>query len=146
AEDYATDIFKKSGVEIFWRDMGNATEPDVPVPSIVELRIVIRAHAIRPIIQSQDTMGIKLSDVRADVIYDRVQSFASTVASTATFPPLSEPTVLGHVIAHEVGHLMRLSHSSAGIMRARWDAYDFRRPGGVELLFTDEESQWLRAE
>ena len=99
AEDYATEIFRKSGVEILLRDMENSTYPNVPLPGIVELRIVIRAHAIQPFIQSQETMAIKLNDVRADIIYDRVRSFASKVSSKAAFPPLIEPIVLGHVIA-----------------------------------------------
>ena len=107
---------------------------------------MIRAHALKPLIQKQETMGIQLNDVRADIIYDQVRSFASTVSSTAAFPPLVEPIVLGHVIAHEVGHLMRLPHSNTGIMRARWDASDFRLHGAVELHFTEEESQRLRAE
>src|SRR5262249_30063747 len=124
----------------------NSTDPNVRLPGIVELRIVIRAHPLQPLVQSLDTMGIKLNDVRADIIYDRVRSFAATVSSKAAFPPLVEPIVLGHVIAHEVGHLMRLPHSNTGIMRASWDASDFRLHGAVELLFTEEESQRLRAE
>jgi len=146
AQDYATEIFRRSGVEISWRDIGDSLELNAPVPGTVELRIMIRAHALKPLIQKQETMGIQLNDVRADIIYDQVRSFASTVSSTAAFPPLVEPIILGHVIAHEIGHLMRLPHSNAGIMRARWDAFDFRLHGAVELHFTEEESQRLRAE
>ena len=146
AEDYATEIFKNSGVEILWRDAGSTAQPDIPLPATVELMIAIRSHATQPLIRNQDAMGSKISNVLADVFYDRVRSFASTIALTASFPPLAEPAVLGHVIAHELGHVMFLSHSSAGIMRARWNANEFWRPGTVELFFTEEESQRLRAE
>jgi hypothetical protein len=146
AEDYATQIFKHSGAEISWRNTGSSTETDIPVPPVVEVIIVIRAQATQPLIRNPDPMGTEVSNSLADVFYDRVRSFASTVALTASFPPLAEPAVLGHVIAHELGHLMLLPHSSAGIMRARWNANDFWRPGTIDLFFTEEESQRLRAE
>jgi hypothetical protein len=146
AEDYATDIFKNSGIDILWRQIGTSTESDIRTPAMAEVMIVIRAHPTQPLSRNPDTMGNKRSNVLADVFYDRVQSFASNIALTASFPPLAEPAVLGHVIAHELGHVMFLSHSSVGIMRARWNANHIWRPGTVDLFFTEAESQRLRAE
>jgi len=146
AEDYATDIFRDSGVDISWHNIGSATESDSRTTETVEVMVVIRTHPTRPLMRNADAMGSKISDVMADVFYDRVQSFASTIPLTASFPPLAEPAALGHVIAHELGHLMLLSHSSTGIMRARWNPNHIWRPGTVDLFFTEEQSQRLRAE
>src|SRR5215831_12944272 len=54
-------------------------------------------------------------DTDAGVCFDRVMNLVSEW--TAPLPP-----VLGAIIAHEAGHLLlgENSHSSAGIMRARW--------------------------
>jgi hypothetical protein len=145
AKVYATEIFKNSGVEIVWADGTIPTEPDSGPTAKLELMVVIRAHATQPLIRNQDAMGTTWRDV-ADVFYDRVKSSASTLALAASFFPLAEPAVLGHVIAHELGHLLLLSHSKQGIMRAQWNSNDFWRPGTVELLFTPVESERLRAE
>jgi hypothetical protein len=52
--------------------------------------------------------------------------------------------VLGHVVAHELGHLLlgRGTHSAAGLMRADLDT-NLAVQG--RLLFTDAEARAIRA-
>jgi hypothetical protein len=56
--------------------------------------------------------------------------------------------VLGHVIAHEVGHLLlnQQVHSPHGIMRGEWSFVDFRDMTSGMLLFTPEQAEYLRAD
>lgn len=58
----------------------------------------------------------------------------------------SEGLILGHVIAHEIGHLLLPlgAHSAAGIMSPRIDKGDFRKALGGNLLFSQEQSELMR--
>src|SRR5205085_3700256 len=54
--------------------------------------------------------------------------------------------VLGHVVAHELGHLLLGSnaHSSLGIMRPHWSAEELQSLRMGKLLFTREQSQLMK--
>jgi hypothetical protein len=54
--------------------------------------------------------------------------------------------ILGHVIAHEVAHvLIGPGHSEEGIMRGEWSRYDLERISwGLLLGFTSDQSRQLR--
>ena len=75
------------------------------------------------------------------VFYDRAKEQAEAMRQFL-------PQILGHAIAHEMGHvLLRTSgHSSTGIMRAQWTADDLRRAARGQLLFTLEQSDLIRAD
>jgi hypothetical protein len=49
--------------------------------------------------------------------------------------------VLGHVIAHEVTHILQgvLRHSESGVMKARWSNADYQEMTWKPLRFTDED-------
>jgi hypothetical protein len=77
----------------------------------------------------------------ASMFYDRVKEEAETTRG-------SLPGILGHAMAHELGHLLlRTSgHTPGGIMRARWTPDDLRLVACGRLLFTPEQAQLIRAE
>jgi hypothetical protein len=54
--------------------------------------------------------------------------------------------ILGHAVAHEIGHLVLASdtHSLFGIMKADYDRKDLVILGQGNLFFTAEEGQLLR--
>ena len=49
--------------------------------------------------------------------------------------------VLAHVMVHEVTHILQgiYRHSASGVMKARWDDYDFSRMAWTPLPFTDDD-------
>ena len=55
--------------------------------------------------------------------------------------------ILGHVIAHELGHLLAWeTHSPSGIMRADWNSADLRDAACGQLRFTIQQAEIIRAE
>jgi hypothetical protein len=74
----------------------------------------------------------------ASVFYDRVHSLCQGGRA-----PL--PVLLGRAMAHEIGHLLlgTHSHSSTGIMRARWFGEDLSL-AGAHLMFTAEQSRQIK--
>ena len=58
------------------------------------------------------------------------------------------PEILGHIMAHEVGHVLLSGgrHSVNGIMRARWGSNEWRLMREGKLNFAPEQSRFLRAE
>jgi hypothetical protein len=76
----------------------------------------------------------------SDVFYPSVEKLSSD--STA-----SPSRLLGHVMAHEIGHLLlgTHSHSAFGIMQPHWQGEELRRIGMGDLLFTPDQARKMRA-
>jgi hypothetical protein len=59
--------------------------------------------------------------LRAYIFFDRVVEFDRSKGSGWVYPGI----ILGHAIAHELGHLLGEPHSLEGIMRAVWTRADW---------------------
>ncbi|HEY7617057.1 MAG TPA: hypothetical protein VH744_09660, partial [Terriglobales bacterium] len=57
-------------------------------------------------------------------------------------------TVLGHAVAHEIGHILlhMAEHSHEGIMQTGWGRQAMERMASGRLNFSSEESQTIRGE
>jgi hypothetical protein len=153
AEEEASRILRAAGVELAWLDCpesgGVAKNPACEPPlgaTGIDLRILDPAMAAR-IKPGREQLGFALPSARlgsasdAWVFYHRVEQLAeSKVADRAQ--------ILGHAIAHEVGHLLLGPdrHSSRGIMRANWDRGYLQDAARGQLLFTREQAEFIRAE
>ncbi|MEZ5360760.1 MAG: hypothetical protein R2748_00055 [Bryobacterales bacterium] len=75
----------------------------------------------------------------ADVFLNRVRSHAEGMG-------VSEAVLLGHAIAHEVGHLLlgRNSHSVSGLMAAKWEGAALVMAGHGRLAFLSAEADEVR--
>jgi hypothetical protein len=77
----------------------------------------------------------------ANIFYARVDELAGQGETRVA-------RILGHIIAHEVGHLLLgpNAHSGTGIMRGLWSPDDLKFMNWSYLLFTARQSERIRKE
>ena len=147
AQQSAARIFEPLAVQIVWFDTTSALRRqrafDDPaaqrafVTSLYVVRLVAR-DGDGGMAPSERALGAAAVGTRVAIIpYPRVLELTRNGSVTVGL-------VLGHVIAHELGHLLlqRATHSAAGLMRA---TLDLRLAQQGRLLFTAPEAQAIRA-
>jgi hypothetical protein len=147
AEEEATRIFRKAGIESIWidcRSLNTDTHPDPECqnpagPSHLALRIVPWSS------ESGDAIfGVAFTSAADDGTYADV--FYSSAEKLHQECHAGVPKVLGHVMAHEIGHLLlgMNAHSRMGIMRRDWHGPELQRIGMGRLLFSSEQARSMQ--
>ena len=150
AEDRAGIVLRAAGVHVEWVNPGR--EGGVPGssrppqdygccdPGNFSIRIV--AHSLT---LADWTFGV--SFLGADGYGRYSDIFYATADQLSRSAHVSLPNVLGHVIAHELGHLLlgTNAHSATGIMRPRWSTPELQSLAMGRLLFTPQQSQRMQA-
>lgn len=148
AEKTAGKIFLKAGIRTVWLNCGQPARQEggespclaVPLNQRFDVRIVHDSMGLR-----SSVLGIAfLSDAgagrQADVFYDGV----ARIRREST---IDAATLLGHVTAHEIGHLLlgANSHALSGLMRASWTRDELFTASRGELLFSKSQSDRIKA-
>lgn len=146
AQIVASRIFDRTGIETVWTDCSLSTEghyllPDCglpPQPTDIILRLVPVSRATRAHFGNA-ALGIaapseKGTPASASVFYDRVEELAKGGAAPVA-------VILGHVAAHEIGHLLLGSNSdsSRGVMCGRWSRTSLGLANDGQLNFLSGE-------
>jgi len=154
SEGEATAILNHAGLAVGWVDCPLSAEEFASYPDCLNTMgttdFTIRILSVRDaqrIAMYRDAMGEALEclgDHRgcsAYIFYRDVQELARNWDA-------SESQLLGHTLAHEIGHLLlgANSHSSEGIMRANWRQNELYTIARAHLFFTDEQSKRICAE
>jgi hypothetical protein len=145
ANEEAGRIFRNVGLRALWVDhvlsAGDLRHPHHSTQSWDGTHFVVRLLTQSREGLSKNAMGEALSRRIANVFMDRV-------TEVAVVGELSAGQVLGHAIAHEIGHhlLGDDSHSSRGVMVARWSNQHVMRISKGDLLFTHQEVTRIQAE
>ena len=147
AESEASGVFRQSGIAVRWLNCPlTAASPEnarqcaaAEFPRHLQLRIAKRSLNL-----NEFTMGISYlsadgTGCYADLFYNRAQFIHET-------SQISLATILGHAMAHELGHLLlgTNSHAPTGLMRARWQTDDLARASKGRLVFSTLESQVMQ--
>jgi hypothetical protein len=146
AETTASRIFREAGLNVEWVNcvgVGNHG-PASPCtraayPTYLHIRIVSRARNL-----PAATFGIAYLAADGSGCYSSV--FLEPIAHLHASTGEGVGPVLGHVMAHEIAHLLlgTNSHAAEGIMRGQWQRDDLLSASKGELLFTPRESQVMR--
>jgi len=144
AEQDATRIFRVSGVRTTWLECSTAEVAGtdcrgLPQPGDIVLQIVHETRKLKADVFGAAFLGQDGTGEYTNVFYDRVNEL-----NRGWTVPLAE--VLGHVMAHEVGHLLLglNSHSTLGIMRGYWDSDELKAIERGRLLFSSAQSKVMR--
>jgi hypothetical protein len=91
----------------------------------------------------QDAFGYAVPPALANAYYDQVVRLANIDVAG-----YEVPLILGHVMAHEIGHLLlgARNHSELGIMQDHWGRKQIQLLMRGRLGFTVEQSKLMRAE
>ena len=145
AEAEVHRIFQQAGVETAWRNCSETVEKSQPagchVVGSTYLMLKILHDAMSMQVRDRiDVLGVAPLDANGVgfygyVFYDRIQQLAEKRNLA--------PTLLGHVLAHEIGHLLLRSgtHSISGIMSGRWAGGELRRISEGAMFFDAHESK-----
>jgi len=143
----ATRIFRKIGVDALWMecqspkaDAERASECHPPSGSTaLSLRIVPWSSKLGQAVFGTAFLSPEGEGTYCDVFYDSVEKLHQDWH-------VSLSRVLGHTMAHEVGHLLlgTHAHSQMGIMRPNWQGQELRRVEMGALLFTPEQGRSIQ--
>jgi hypothetical protein len=135
AREDATRVFQDIEIAIVWLEGGDARlENPAVLKSVSIVRLLPRELAEH----TNGRLGMAGSGARiVSVFYNRIQDLASTHNDADT------ASILGHVIAHEIGHLLLPpgAHSRSGIMQAELNTQVAARRG---LYFTASQARQIR--
>ncbi len=151
AEKEARRIFHEVGIQTVWRECPlssaeienlSGCQPN-PGPTYLHLRIVPEFDSTGTPFRNIDlgfALPTKEGGIHASVFYHRVQRIADVGLA-------SQPQILGHALAHEIGHLLlgSNSHSPTGLMRADWRQGDLKKAMLQLLRFSRDEAARIRA-
>lgn len=144
-------VFSAAGVSILWLDCSAAgVKPGEPKPcpprpaGTIILRIVPATLDYLDASALGYALMAKEGALYATVSFPRVQQ--CILRQTTSAADLQQ--VLGHAMAHELGHILlgSQSHAKAGLMQAAWDSRALKDMSRGLLSFSQKEARRIRDE
>ena len=128
AKTVSSRIFAGIGVKIQWHNFGDCPPQGIRISFLNETPSSLMPGALAYALPYEGTHIV--------VFYDRVKQNPGDVS-----------ILLGHVIAHEVTHIVQgvLRHSESGVMKAHWTVSDHQQMSREPLQFTDHDVQLIQS-
>jgi hypothetical protein len=145
AQKEASRILRVAGVVLSWCRRTIPGEPcATPGPATLQVRLCPRAAESNYAVPG-NSMGFSLTSPApefgffAGILVQRITAFTRGDQHRYEL-------MLGHVIAHELGHLLleRSAHSRSGLMKDHWDGPQWNLMATGRLLFSSEETKLIQ--
>jgi hypothetical protein len=149
AQKTTTGVFRNVGLRVIWFSCPSRTgQPGSARCQYEDASALVLRIVPRPAGNSVDGDALGFAVVTpgnstyATVFRERV------LAALDPAGPCTEAVLLGHAIAHELGHLLlgTSSHTRAGLMAGRWHATALDHAASGWLQFSPSEAARMRAE
>jgi len=145
AKDQASRILREAGILLQWADCSPDLHGQLADPRCAEFfskrSLIVHMAASAGQFPNKKSLAYSVVDRSGGnqtvVFLDRVAKF-----TTESKPLFGLGQVLGHVMAHEMGHLLLslVDHTPKGIMKACWGPKELQQIADGELLFTPLEA------
>ena len=133
----ARQIFSKAGVASNWTMATPSTELPLRALSIH----IVAKHNISPQMEALGTAVINTDGTPPSAAF----AYWEAIREHAT-DRIDEPTLLGHVMAHEVGHLLLgATHTPYTVMAPRWASRDYVLMKAGYMNFSRQQAKVLRS-
>lgn len=144
AEQAATRVFQRAGIAVSWVNCDRVSAPACAteiLPGDLAVRIVPRGRIAQPGIFGVSFLDRDGNGSYADVFLDPIRKLLDGPACGSLV------SILGDVMAHELGHLLLGSnaHAPQGIMQAHWESAQLRDVSAGRMLFTTAQGERLRS-
>ena len=147
AEGEAGHVFRDVGVKVVWlncpqdgqREAAIGICSEASFPSHLHLHILRASQGLNASTVGISFLGQDGRGYHADLFYEPIRQLQEETHA-------SPSVILGHAMAHELGHLLlgANSHSPSGLMRAHWTGEDLTSASKGNLRFSPEQSLRIR--
>lgn len=145
AEETAKKVLQQAGIDVIWNSCGGGSGCESRLSGNylgaqnLSLRVVTRVKTLSNSVFGVSFLGSDGAGQYGDIFYNTAQTL-SEIAH------VNLADVLGHVMAHELGHLLLGSnaHSQLGIMKPHWSSEELQRITMGRLLFTPQQAQSMK--
>ena len=151
ARHVSRNILQRAGIETIWIDCPGATSSPVTLRTCTDTlqsdEVMLRILRA-PGRQSEGAATDALGDSYIDIAEERgslATVYVDRIAAMAGASSLDLGTLLGRVMAHEIGHLLlgSTAHQPQGIMRATWSPSLLQRRFARDWQFSRDEVERL---
>jgi hypothetical protein len=132
----ATEIFRLAGISVDWID-AETCERRCLIMNITAKPVGTKSRNRAVVGVTPGARGAR--GIIAYAFYDRISIFSAELG-------LDVAKMLGHVMVHELGHLLlpHGAHSLAGVMRPAWDRTQAKRALEGTMTFTPDQAELIR--
>jgi hypothetical protein len=144
AQGYATRLYRTAGVQLRWKHFCTAGERDA---------------AATPLGSNLTTIGMEWAVHAGEEVSPKAYALARPYQQTGTRitlfvdrlgPAMEEPSrgaaILGHVFAHEIGHVLlgHNGHAKSGLMKETWSTMEQSGMNCHLMRFSSEQAEEIR--